>query len=163
MQNITATLESGTGINNSFITANIHVAKGGYSWGSGGSLVSTNSAQDFIYAFSPQTPSGGASGDLKQHVSVGSFQLDLTAAIGLGGMPVIVSPETGWGWSTTVIAHAVMMGLVFVGSFPAGAIIIRFFNEKVPNPVDTHRIIQLSSLLFVFIGFWVGVGTLPWH
>jgi hypothetical protein len=156
---MTAILGTGTGVNNSYITANIHVAKGGYNWGSGGSLVPTDTAQSFIYAFSPNVPSGGAAGSLKQHVSVGTFTLDLTSAIGSGGMPVIVTPQTSWGWSTTVLAHAVMMGLVWVGSLPAGAIIIRFFNQKVPNPVDTHRILQLSSLLIVFIAFFVGVGT----
>ena len=161
VKNVTATLESGTGVNNSFITANIHVAKGGYSWSSGNSLVSTNTAQPFIWAFSPNIPSGGASGDLKQHVSVGSFTLDLTQAIGAGGMPVIVSPATGWSWRTTVLAHAVMMGLVWVGALPAGAVIIRFLNQKVPNPVDTHRIIQLLSLIVVFIAFFVGVGINP--
>jgi hypothetical protein len=161
VKNVTATLESGTGVNNSFITANIHVQKGGYYWGSGGSLVPTNTAQNFIWAFSPNTPSGGASGNLKQHVSVGSFTLDLTQSIGAGGMPIIVSPETSWGWSSTVLAHAVIMGLVWVGALPAGAIIIRFLNQKVPNPVDTHRIIQLSSLVFIFIAFFVGVGIPP--
>src|SRR5271170_4890660 len=78
LSNITAILETGTGVNNSYITANIHVAKGGYNWGSGGTLVPTDSAQNFIYAFSPSVPSGGAAGSLKQHVSVGTFTLDLT-------------------------------------------------------------------------------------
>jgi hypothetical protein len=121
----------------------------------------TSTSQDFIYAFSPNTPSGGASGDLKQHVSVGSFTLDLTSAIGAGGMPIIVSPATSWGWSSTVLAHAVMMGLAWVGALPLGAVIIRFLSDKVPNPVLVHQILQLSSFGVVFIAFFIGVGTEP--
>ena len=128
---------------------------------SGGNLQVTSTSQDFIYAFSPNSPSGGASGDLKQHVSVGSFTLDLTSAIGAGGMPIIVSPVTSWGWSSTVLAHAVMMGLAWFGALPLGAVIIRFLNDKVPNPVLVHQILQLSSFGVVFIAFFIGVGSNP--
>jgi hypothetical protein len=160
LKNVTATLESGSGVNDSYITANIHVRSGGLFW-SGGNLQVTNTQQDFIYAFSPNSPSGGASGNIKQHVSVGTFTLDLTNAIGAGGMPTIVSPATGWGWSSTVLAHAVMMGIAWVGALPAGAIIIRFLNKKVENPVLVHQILQLSALGMVFIAFFVGVGLFP--
>ena len=124
----------------------------------GGLLDKTNSAQDFVYGFSPNSPSGGASGSLAQHVSVGGFQLDLTQAIGAGGVPTVVSPSTTWGWSNTVIAHAVMMGLAWVGALPAGAIIIRFLDEKVKNPVLIHQLLQLSTCGIIFIAFFVGVG-----
>jgi hypothetical protein len=96
-----------------------------------------------------------------KHVSVGSFSLDLTKATGQGGMPIIASPETSWGWSTIVLAHAVIMGVVWVGALPVGAIIIRFLNQRVPNPVAVHRILQLTSLVIVFIAFIIGVGTSP--
>ena len=156
---MTATLEGGTGVSNSFMTANIHVQSGGLSW-TGGSLDVGSSNQDFIYGFSPNPPSGGvASGNLVQHVVVGSFQLDLGPAIGAGGMPAIVSPVTSWGWETIVLAHAVMMGIAWVGLLPAGAIIIRFLGSKVQNPVLVHQILQLSSIFFVFIAFFIGVGT----
>jgi len=161
VKNVTATLEKGTGVNDSYITANIHVQSGGLFW-NGGSLDIGSSNQDFIYGFSPNTPSGGvASGNLVQHVVVGSFQLDLGPAIGAGGMPVIVSPETGWGWQTIVLAHAVMMGLAWVGLLPAGAIIIRFLGSKVKDPTRIHQILQLSSIGIVFIAFFVGVGSAP--
>ena len=154
-----ATLEKGTGINDSFITANIHVQSGGLSW-NGGTLDVGSSNQDFIYGFSPNTPSGGvASGNLVKHVVVGSFQLDLGPAVGAGGMPIIVSPVTSWGWRTVVLAHAVMMGIAWVGLLPAGAIIIRFLGSKVKNPVRVHQILQLSSAGIVFIAFFIGVGT----
>jgi len=159
LKNISAILESGTGVDGSYMTANIHVLNG-MSW-PGGNLNVETSQQNFIWGFSPNVPSEGASGDIKQHVSVGSFQLDMTSAIGAGGMPVIVSPATSWGWQTTVLAHAVIMGLVWVGAFPAGAIIIRFVNDKVNNPVLIHQILQLSSFFFVFIAFWIGVGISP--
>jgi hypothetical protein len=74
-------------------------------------------------------------------------------------MPIIASPETSWGWSKIVLAHAVIMGLVWVGALPAGAIIIRFLNQRVPNPVAVHRILQLTSLVIIFIAFIIGVGT----
>src|SRR5579862_2976596 len=125
----------------------------------GGILDKTSNSQDFVYAFSPNTPSGGASGSLVQHVSVGGFQLDLTQGIGAGGTPIVVSPSTTWGWSNTVIAHAVIMGLAWVAALPAGAIIIRFLNDKVKNPVLIHQLLQLGSLFFVFIAFWIGVGA----
>jgi hypothetical protein len=76
-------------------------------------------------------------------------------------MPVIVSPVTGWGWSSTVLVHAVLMGLVWVGALPAGAIIIRFLSDKVNNPVLVHQILQLSSAGVVFIAFFIGVGIPP--
>ena len=159
VKNVTATLEQGTGVNDSYITANIHVQSGGLFW-AGGNLNVASSNQDFIYGFSPNTPSGGsASGSIVQHVVVGSFQLDLGAAIGTGGMPTIVSPVTSWGWQSIVLAHAVMMGIAWVGLLPAGAIIIRFLGSKVKNPVLVHQILQLASMGFVFIAFFVGVGT----
>ena len=156
---MTATLEKGTGVNHSFLTANIHVRSGGLSW-DGGSLDVGSSNQNFIYGFSPNTPSGGvASGNLVKHVVVGSFQLDLGPAIGVGGMPIIVSPVTSWGWQTIVLVHAVMMGIAWVGLLPAGAIIIRFLGSKVNSPVRVHQILQLSSTGIVFIAFFIGVGT----
>lgn len=161
MKNVTATLEGGTGVNDSYITANIYVRSGGIFW-SGGNLDITSSNQDFIYGFSPNAPSGGvASGNLVQHVVVGSFQLDLGPAIGGGGMPIIISPVTSWGWQSLVLAHAVMMGIAWVGLLPAGAIIIRFLGDKVKNPVLVHQILQLSSIGLVFIAFFIGVGTNP--
>jgi F0F1-type ATP synthase membrane subunit c/vacuolar-type H+-ATPase subunit K len=153
---VTAILEAGSGVGDSFMTANIHVLNG-MSW-YGGRLQPTSTQQDFIWAFSPNVPSGGASGNLKQHVSVGSFQLDLTSAIGAGGTPVIVSPATSSGWSSIVLAHAVMMGVAWVAALPAGAIIIRFLDHKVRNPVLIHQILQLSSFVIIFIAFFVGVG-----
>ena len=127
----------------------------------GGNLDKTNTNQNFIYAFSPSSVSGGATGDLAQHVAVGTFQLDMTAAIGAGGVPTVVSPVTSWGWSTTVLAHAVMMGLVWVGALPAGAVIIRFLDTKFKNPAFVHQYLQLSSFGIVFIAFFIGVGTHP--
>jgi hypothetical protein len=162
VKNVTATLEKGSGINDSYITANIHVTNGLF-W-SGGNLEVTSTSQDFIWAFSPNSPPGGAEGNLKQHVSVGSFTLDLTSAVGAGGMPTIVTPATSWGWSSTVLAHAVMMGLAWVGTLPLGAVIIRFLSNKVPNPVLVHQVLQLSSLGIVFIAFFIGVGSKsPFH
>jgi hypothetical protein len=155
LSNVSATLQSGTGVNNSYITANIHVANG-MSW-DGGNLDIANTNQDFVFAFSPNSPSGGAGGNIVQHVVVGNFQLDITSAIGAGGIPTVVSPP-GWGWTKTVLAHAVMMGLAFVGALPAGAIIIRFLADKVPNPVLIHRILQLSSVFIIFIALFIGIG-----
>lgn len=157
LKNVTATLEDGSGVNNSLLTANIHVSSGGYSW-LGGSLSKTNTGQNFVYGFSPNSPSGGATGSIAQHVVTGSFQLDLTQAIGAGGVPTIVSPPSSAGWYTTVLAHAVMMGLAWVGALPAGAIIIRFLNQRVKNPVFIHQILQLSSFFFIFLAFCVGLG-----
>ena len=138
------------------MTANIHVLHG-MTW-YGGDLNIESTSQNFVWAFSPTSPSGqNASNPLKQHVAVGSFSLDLTSAIGAGGVPIVVSPAN-WGWPTTVMAHAVMMGMVWVGALPAGAVIIRFLNERVKNPVFIHQILQLSSVGIVFIAFFVGVG-----
>jgi len=157
IKNVTATLLGGTGVQNGYIQANFHVTNG-MSW-QGGILDKTSNNQNFVWAFSPNAPSGGASGNLIQHVSVGGFQLDLTQAIGAGGIPIVVSPSTSWGWSNTVIAHAVIMGLAWVGALPAGAVIIRFLNERIPNPVAIHQLVQLGAFFFVFIAFWIGVGA----
>lgn len=158
---MTATLLPGTGVHgtDSYMTANIHVLNG-MTW-PGGQLDRTVKDQPFTWAFSPNSPKGGASGDLKQHVAVGSFKLDMTATIGAGGVPTIVSPEATWGWSSTVIAHAVIMGLAWVGALPAGAIIIRFLNNRFPKPAFIHQIVQLSGAGFIFIAFWIGVGRSP--
>jgi hypothetical protein len=158
LKNITATLLGGSG-SGDYITANIHVADG-MAW-AGGALDKTNAEQNFVYAFSPLNPAGGASGSLAQHVSVGGFTLDVTQAIGPGGVPTVVSPSSTWGWSNTVLAHAVMMGLAWVGALPAGAVIIRFLDKQVKNPVLVHQLLQLSSAGMVFIAFWIGVGSFP--
>lgn len=145
-------------MNNSFITANIHVANG-FHW-NGGNLDRTSTSQDFIYAFSPNRPSS-ASGDLVQHVVVGNFQMDVTTAIGAGGIPVVVSPSTSWGWSTTVLAHAVIMGLAWIGGLLSGAVIIRFLDTRFKDPAFVHQYLQLASFGFVFIAFFIGVGIFP--
>jgi hypothetical protein len=124
----------------------------------GGSLDKTSGQQSFIYGFSPNAPAGGASGNIKQHVVVGSFTLDMTSAIGAGGVPTIVSPVTSWEWTSTVLAHAIMMGLAWLGALPAGAIIIRFISSRVGNPVLVHQIVQLSSIGIIFIAFFIGIG-----
>jgi Eukaryotic cytochrome b561 len=156
LKNVSATLVDGSGVGD-VITANIHVL-GGMTW-NGGTLDITNTAQKFVYAFSPRRPSGGASGDLAQHLSVGGFSLDITQAIGAGGVPIVVSPAKSWGWSSTVVAHAVMMGLAWVGALPTGAIIIRFLDKKVNQPVLIHQILQLSTAGLISIAFFVGVGA----
>ena len=155
IQNVSASLVSGTGVNDSFITANIHVLNG-FNW-NGGSLDRTSTSQNFVYAFSPKKPSS-ASGDLYQHVTVGNFQMDMTAAIGAGGVPTVVSPSTSWGWSTTVLAHAVIMGLAWIGGLLSGAVIIRFLDKRFKNPAFVHQYLQLASFGFVFIAFFIGVG-----
>lgn len=155
IKNVSASLLEGTGVNNSYITANIHVTNG-FNW-VGGSLDRTSTTQNFVYAFSPNKPSS-ASGDLVQHVSVGSFQMDMTSSIGAGGVPVVVSPSTSWGWSTTVLAHAVIMGLAWIGGLLSGAVIIRFLDKKFENPAFVHQYLQLSSFAFIFIAFFIGVG-----
>lgn len=87
--------------------------------------------------------------------------MDMTAAIGAGGVPVVVSPSTSWGWSTTVLAHAVIMGIAWIGGLLSGALIIRFFDKKFKDPAFVHQYLQLASFFFVFIAFFVGVGIYP--
>jgi len=84
---------------------------------------------------------------LVKHVVVGSVQLDLRPAIGAGGMPIILSPVTSWGWRTIVLA--VMMGIAWVG-LPTPC---RGHHHSIPAPV-------ISKTVLVHIPMCLGTNSM---
>jgi hypothetical protein len=45
------------------------------------------------------------------------------------------------------------------GALPAGAVIIRFLDKRLKNPVLIHQLLQLSTCGLIFIAFFIGVGA----
>jgi hypothetical protein len=68
-------------------------------------------------------------------------------AIGAGGMPIILSPVTSWGWRTIVLA--VMMGIAWVG-LPTPC---RGHHHSIPAPV-------ISKTVLVHIPMCLGTNSM---
>jgi hypothetical protein len=62
-----------------------------------------------------------------------------------------------------MLIHGLIMGIVWVILFPAGAIIIRFLGNMLKSgAVGKHRAVQITSLVLLCIaggiGFYLAVG-----
>lgn len=55
------------------------------------------------------------------------------------------------------------MVVIWVILFPLGAVIIRFFGNVLSKAVGTHRFIQITTLLLLFIAGGVGVYLASGH
>ncbi len=137
------------------------------SW-SGGSIDVGSKTQSMMYAT-------GESGDVRSddlqyslgmHYNYGSFAMDMVHATGSGGVPEVVPSDnleliaTVQGESVeghkdkVAMIHALVMILCFIGLFPFGTLILRLGNW-----VRWHAINQGFALVFVIIGFGLGVMT----
>ena len=61
-----------------------------------------------------------------------------------------------------MIAHGVLMGVVWSILFPAGAIVIQFLHPFVSSPTGKHRVVQLSAVFIMLtaggMGFYLCQG-----
>ncbi|OLL26642.1 Cytochrome b561 and DOMON domain-containing protein [Neolecta irregularis DAH-3] len=158
MANIT--VESGTGIINGRMVANIHCSNCN-SWDHG-NIDLTSNKQPFIWAMGVKAPShpDSAAANIAQHVIRGSFTLNVAKAIGVGGIPSISGSSGPRNkWMNVVVAHAIFMLIAWALIFPSGAIIIRFFANKIPMPVKVHWVIQLTGVIIAILGMFLGLGA----
>ena len=158
--NVTMHILPGTGVSNQTIIVNAH-CQNCRSW-KGGSLNITSTAQNFIYAAGPDgtLKSNSLSAGIKRHSMYGTFTMDLTKAVGIGGVPVIPLNNTAGTTQTSDTDdhdfpgafHAVLMVGTFVGLMPLGVMLLRIFNSG-----KWHGINQAFSAGVALIGVFLGI------
>ncbi|RFU28520.1 hypothetical protein B7463_g7812, partial [Scytalidium lignicola] len=160
--NVAITLLPGTGNDkhNKWITVNAK-CESCRKW-SGGSLNITSTAENFIYATGPSgnLKTNSKSADTKRHDKYGTFQMDLTKAVGAGGVPAPIfsstvgtrelSDSTDHDFSSPL--HAALMVLVFFGLMPFGVFLLRILNQP-----RFHSWNMSTSAVLAIIGTGVGI------
>jgi hypothetical protein len=158
--NISVTILPGTGIINGNYTLNA-MCTNCRSW-KGGSIDHTNTKADFIFGSGPSGDlnTNDLSAGIKRHSSYGVFQMDLTKAYGVAGVPNIPTADSA---GTTQIQdktdhdfspalHGCIMILAFVGLMPLGLLILRIMNS-----VKWHGANQTLSAAVALIGTAAGI------
>ncbi|RPA97864.1 CBD9-like protein [Choiromyces venosus 120613-1] len=173
-------LLDGSGVSGGLMTANIKCSNC-RSW-AGGSLDVTSKSQNFIWAIGDQkVTSKSQTQSLDQHVQNGFYGLDLTKATGGDLQNPFVSLSLANGTTSgtaapgatgsssssgsdnniaadkVLIAHGVIMGVVFVLCFPFGAALIRLLNNRIPNAFALHRGVQILNFILAVVGAGLGV------
>lgn len=156
---------AGTGISNDTFTWNGRCLNC-TSWKGGSLGPTTNTKESFIWANGPSgtIKSNSLHADVKRHDSYGVFSMDLSKAVGTGGVPTVPTSNSNGtvqisekaDGNISSAAHAVLMVLVFVGLLPLGVVILRFLNSP-----RWHAVTQTISLAIALIGVGLGaqIGT----
>ncbi|KAH8820884.1 hypothetical protein F5884DRAFT_850131 [Xylogone sp. PMI_703] len=107
-------------------------------WNSG-SLNITSNAENFIYATGPpgSLKTNSESADTKRHNKYGTFQMDLTKAVGAAGVPaLIVNSTVGTKQDSNTndndfpsALHGALMVLTFFGLMPLGVFLLRILER----------------------------------
>lgn len=163
----TSILHGSTVTDDKFVV-NFH-CMGCRSW-DGGEVDAASTSASFFYALGPE---GSLQSDDKEvqinrhEVHSGIFTLDMKAATGANGVPVIGSaadgtstgeadddsgPASGIGISRGVAMHGFIMCFAFALVFPGGYLFLRIFER-----VWLHWGIQSFGLLLVFLGVVSGI------
>ncbi|KAI2085789.1 hypothetical protein LOZ12_006346, partial [Ophidiomyces ophidiicola] len=164
-------LVDGTGISNGKMTANIR-CDNCLTW-EGGNMRPTDSASSWIWAMKSGSPlqSTSINERIRRHDSLGTFNLDLTRAVGgssnnpFQGLSSSPSPSgrpnpTGRPQQSAAsikrTSHAVLMSTTFVALFPLLALSL----YAVPSPKTVpfiHAPLQMIALCLAIVGFGIGV------
>lgn len=134
---VTVDLLPGTGISNQTMIVNARCGNC-RSW-KGGSLNIDTTAENFIYASGPSghLNEDSATAGIKRHSRYGTFQMDLTKATGIGGVPDPVSSNTegtvqdseSTDHDFSASLHGAVMIFVFFGLMPIGVYILRIVGS----------------------------------
>jgi hypothetical protein len=154
------TVLAGTGISNGNYTVNA-MCHNCRTW-KGGSIDPTNTKAKFIFASGPNgdIKSNNKNANTKRHSSYGSFEMDLTKAVGIKQVPVAAFADstgtketehkTDGDWAPAL--HACIMIFAFVGLMPVGVMILRILNSP-----RWHALNQTLSLALALIGSAMGI------
>jgi hypothetical protein len=126
-----------------------------------GYLDATSPDQSMIYAFGDAhaLQSSSPSADLKRHVRYGHFTMDMTAATGIGGIPVKSSASSGVQMQGDMkkdcdrknLAHVILGCLLLFVIWPLNVIIAGFLRD-----IRIH--IGFSIVMVVCLGIAYGFG-----
>jgi hypothetical protein len=174
-----AVLLEGSGIANGVMTANI-LCKNCQKWPSGTLDVSSTSSS-WVYAYKSGSAfdSDSVTQTITQHDISDVYTLDLSKAQGTNtGNPFVATTNTSSSSPSVVsaassagapaagssdvnmdnmirYAHAVIMGLVFLGIFPFAALMLRVLSF--PNLVWVHGAFQVFGLVLALVAMGLGI------
>jgi hypothetical protein len=158
--NISVTALAGTGISNGNMTFN-GMCTNCRSW-KGGSIDPTNTAAKFIWATGPDGSlnTNNNNAGIKRHATYGAFQMDLTKAYGIRGVPIPATADTSGtkelqdktDHDFSAGLHAAVMILAFVIMMPGGVVILRILNKP-----RWHGYHQSLSMVIAILGSAGGV------
>ena len=159
----------GSGIINNVFSVNA-MCTGCRSWGSD-SLDLESKSQSMIWAIGPawSLASDDLNAPIRQHQIQGRFSLDVVAATGTAGVPILgqsndsTSDDSdgddgsgpgprGWRAPGKVVAHALLMIASFLILYPLGYLVLRVFQK-----VEAHAGIQTLASLLVIISVGLGI------
>lgn len=159
-KNVSLTILPGSGIKDGNFTVNAKCSNC-RKW-KGGSIVPTDTAAKFIYATGPggNLKSNSLSADVKRHDLYGAFTMDLTKAVGVGGVPVVnfadslgtVQTQDKSDRDYAGPAHAILMVGTFLGLMPVAVVLLRVFNSP-----KLHGMAQVVSVTIALMGVGVGI------
>ncbi len=154
--------KAGTGIANGNMTFN-GMCINCRSW-KGGSIDPTNTEAKFIWGLGPSgslnTNSQGAS--IKRHATYGAFQMDLTKAFGIRGVPIAWAADTSGtkelqdksDHDVSPRLHAAIMIFAFVVMMPLGIFLLRVLDQP-----KWHGFHQILSALIAILGAALGINV----
>ena len=162
-QDVTVTLLPGSGLigDNFVVNAHCQNCRG---W-KGGKIDMSSTKQPMLYALGPESDdlaSDSLIATIQQHDYNGLFSLNIPAATGAGGVPVISGGDGSFNdgdyydqdpASIGRRVHATFMLGAFIIGFPLGYILLRAFER-----VTLHALIQTLSAIAVLLGMGSGVG-----
>ena len=159
-------LLAGSGIINNIFNVNARCT-GCRSW-DGGSLDVKSTDQSMIWAIGPawSLASDELNAPIRQHQIYDTFSLDLVAATGTAGVPLLAATSDS---STSdgadndddndggrppgkVMAHALLMIASFLVLFPGGYLVLRVFEK-----VIAHAAVQSVAMFFIIVSTGLGV------
>ena len=169
---VTVQMLEGSGIINDAFSVNA-MCIGCRSWGSDSLDLESNS-QAMIWAIGPaeNLASDELDAPIRQHQIHGRFSLDIVAATGTAGVPILGQSTStsgdsgddddyngpgprGWHAPGKVVAHAVLMIGSFLILYPLGYVVLRVFQK-----VEVHAGIQTLASLVVIIAIGLGISAL---
>jgi len=130
----------------------------------GGSIDTQSTGQNMIFASGRSSGiicSDSLTADTRRHSVYGVFTMDLTKASGPGALPPqksvpvninAVQASLVYDKDIAPVVHACLMILAFLGFMPFGLIMLRLLKIN-----RLHGLIQFFGLLFVLVGFGVGI------
>lgn len=129
----------------------------------GGFLNVQSQAQPMFYAFGDgnDVQSNSKSANLKRHVRYGHFTMDMTAAIGAGGVPAatsasknITAGEMIKDSDPTRIAHAIIGCVALFVIWPLNILIAGFFKN-----IRIHVVLSVVIVVFLIVAYSLGIST----
>ncbi|KAG0632662.1 hypothetical protein HOY80DRAFT_914390 [Tuber brumale] len=115
-----------------------------------------NSQNPFLSVNSPSgTASGGPEATGGSNSGGSSSGSSSSGASSSGSTTGFAPPMTKA--DKVLIAHGVIMGVVFILLFPFGAALVRLLNNRIPNAFALHRGLQILNFMLAVVGMGMGI------